>query len=418
MDLSELSLEQAFEDWSFGSGNVLAVVAGAVLLRFGWTVFNILSPPTILGIIAILYVYLAALGVLVAGAAGVNFKEHGSAIGYLVLSVLVVVTVVVYVGLASAAPGSDAAAFMDYAGGLVLEGDNPYAAEMTGAWNATGTTLLSVTPRIDGTHVTQYSYPSGLILLAVPAAALDVSVTNVTVLGGLAVLAFLVLESPGEWMLAPVAALLANNWLHVSFLGSVDVLWVLPVLLAMRAWYDERWLAAGALLGAASTMKPQPWLLLPFLAVELYRHRDWNAVAQVASGGVAVAALANFPFVLWEFSAWLRGVLTPIAESGASMIHDGVGLTMLTTTGAYVLPKNWYLILFAGLYLLALVATAAAGDRARWAGWVLPLALLIVNYRSLHTYFLVIVPLAYYAVLLDTDRVEDSADFLWRKDAA
>lgn len=414
MERSDLSLEQAFDDWSFGSSHVLAVVAGAVMLRLGWTLYNVLSPPGILGLVSILYVYVAALGLLIAAAAGVDFERYGRTIGYLVLSVLVVVTVAVYLGLTSAAPGSDAAIFMEYSGSLVLEGENPYTVGMEGAWNATGATSLSVTPTVDGSHVSSYSYPSGLILAAVPAAALDVPVTKVSALAGLFVLAFLVLESPVEWMLAPVAVLLSNNWLHVSALGAVDVLWVLPVLVAMRAWYSERWLAAGALLGAAATMKPQPWLLLPFLAVELYRRRDIAALVLVGGGGVGTFAVLNLPFLLWTPAAWLQGVLTPFSGQGASLIHDGVGLTMLTTSGAYVLPKGWYLQVFAGLYLLALAATLQWGARARWANWVLPLALLLVNYRSLQSYFLVVGSLAYYAVLLDTDRVQDRAGLPWR----
>lgn len=403
---------QHFDDYSLGAGSVLCIVAGAVLLRYGWTLWSLLLPGTLAGAIILVYVVATSLGLLLVGASGVDIREHGRAIAAFVVAVIVSTVVGVFlVGIRVQTPGPDALLFSQYAVDLLLAGENPYAASMAPAWERYGTLPLSVTPTLDGGHVTSFSYPAGSILVFVPQRLLGIPDFGQTVgLAAVGALAYLTYYSPGELALAPATLFLTLNLVYNSFMGVTDALWLLPVLVAMHSWYRGRLRWTAVWMGVACSLKQQPWIITPFLAVWLYHESSTleaflDEATQTLAWGVGTFLAINLPFLLWNPAAWVASVFTPVGGSGGTLIHQGVGLTALTVSGQLLLPTSTYVVYVALATVTALLAYAVYWDRLKWVAWVMPAVILFVHYRSLLSYFLFLFPVAYWAALLATDSV-------------
>lgn len=73
---------------------------------------------------------------------------------------LIVVGRYIFVTQVAEGYGSDAMLFTRYAAELFLNGENPYTASMSGAYNMFISPEIAFTPTMDGGHVTNYNYPS------------------------------------------------------------------------------------------------------------------------------------------------------------------------------------------------------------------------------------------------------------------
>jgi hypothetical protein len=157
-------------------------------------------------------------------------------------------------------------------------------------------------PYVD--HFVEYPVLTGVYMWTAgafahgPRSYLAVSAVGLTA-AGLAsawMLAWLAGRRAFLWCLAPTFALTAFlNW---------DLLAVAAMLAAIFAWRRNHSLWAAAWLGVGCALKLFPMLLLLPLVLERWfagRRREAGLVALV---GVGVAAAANLPFALANFSGW------------------------------------------------------------------------------------------------------------------
>ena len=177
---------------------------------------------------------------------------------------------------------------------------------------------------------------------------------------------------------------LANVSMLTSVLnGNADILYILLILLA---WLlrDRRWWSILSL-GLALATKQPAWLFLPFYAILIWRNKGLKeAVGRVSMAGVIALAI-NLPFMLWNFHAWLAGVLAPVADP---MFPSGVGLVALGLTPILpLLPSVVYTALEA-LAMLCCIAWYWRICKSRpEAAMLLAVLPLFFAWRSLPSYF-------------------------------
>jgi len=391
-------------EWDAGAGNVLSIVAGALLMQFGWELWNLLHPAPLPAVIAMIYLYLVGLGCLALGVTSIDFREHGRAIGLFVLSAVLFAAITGYgYGVTVNMPTSDATLFSRYAADLLIGGQSPYGVDMTPAWDRYDVDQLSITPKVDGTAVPSLSYPAGAVYVFVPQLLAGVTDLGLTT-GGLvlALLTYLVVRSPPAFALAPIPLVLSMDLISSGFYGQIDVIWALPVVVAADLWGLGRRDHAAAVLGVACAMKQHPWFIFPFLAVWVVQDEGLRALARYLTLGAIPFVLINAPFILLDPVDWFWGLLTPLIHHGAPLRIQGVGLAQLTASGVLLLPREFYMALFALAGAGGLAAYAWAGQRTprfRWIAWIAPALLLIWNYRSLQSYFMFIPAVAYLCAL-------------------
>lgn len=389
-------------------GSVFAVVAGALLLKMAFSLKAAASPldsPAV--VVAILALYVTAFALMVLAIVPFDLAKHGGKVGYVVFGVVSLAFAAAYfTKYASVAIGTDAILFSHYAVDLLLQGQNPYTHSMLPAFGQYPVDERFVTYRQDGSVVTSFSYPALSILYFVPQEILGVANFNLTpVVVLLAVLLFLVSESPGYLALAPFLVLFADaNITLFTYGGVFDILWVLPLLLGMKYWDQGRLPIAAFFVGISLAVKQTPWFIGPFLAIWLYLESDQyaefaNDALTCIGFGLLGFLLPNALFIIWNPMAWMQGVFTPIA-SGAPLVQQGSGAVLLSVSGLYPLPKTFFTTLLMMSLLVGAVVYSLYFDRLKWVAWVVPAFVLWFNYRSLQNYFIFFVPIAYYAMLL------------------
>jgi hypothetical protein len=177
---------------------------------------------------------------------------------------------------------------------------------------------------------------------------------------------------------------LANVSMLTSVLnGNADMLYILLILLA---WLlrDKRWWSL-LCLGLALATKQPAWLFLPFYAILMWRHRGLKeAVGRLSMAGVIALAI-NLPFMLWNFHAWLAGVLAPVADP---MYPSGVGLVALGLTPILpLLPSVAYTALEALAMLFCIAWYWRICKSRPEAALLLAVLPLFFAWRSLPSYF-------------------------------
>ena len=221
-------------------------------------------------------------------------------------------------------------------------------------------------------------------------------------------LGLLVLESPPQ--LAPFAlvpVLGSRNLVWSSIGGLIDLVWVIPLLVAIRSWHAARLDRSALAFGFAAGSKQLVWPIAPFLAIWLWNDADGidelrDTVTTTLSWGCVGFLSLNLPFIVLDPGAWAASVLTPIA-GGTPLVHQGVGPTLLSVTGLYALPKAYFSLLLGLALVVGLVLYALNWERVKWAAWVVPPAIFFWNYRSLLSYITYFLPVAYLTLLCAVD---------------
>lgn len=392
-------------------GRLLLVLVAALMLNLGFQLWGILPPGNWVGMILIVYTYGTALGLFVAALVDVDLDDYGYHISGWCAFVIIASTVTILWLRAGTNFGTDALLFSRYSVDLLLAGRNPFAQSMAPATDVYGASILHVTPQVDGTAITSLSYPAGMVWAFVPQAATgfgDLNLGATLLVAAAFALVFLVLESPPSLALMPIVVMLgARNLLWASAGGLLDVLWLVPLLVAMHYWHGERYGAAALAYGLAAGTKQTVWPIAPALAIWLWNDADDvdEFVARASTSlrwGFAGFLALNLPFMVWDFEAWATSVFTPIS-SGAPMVHQGVGPTLATVAGVYALPKDYHTLLTVASFVVALGVYALYWDRMKWAAWILPPLVLFWYYRSLNSYFTWFLPVTYYAAICALD---------------
>ncbi len=389
--------------------SVIGIVTGAVLLNtvvetgFGTGIFSrSLSVMAVLaGFISVFAVFALALS---------DFRRERWA-DHLRILVFISVALLLFSGyILNPDYGieSDVTFFIFHSANQFIDGQNPYTANMTGDLGSYDDTPTYLTSRTDGSTVTRLSYPALSFLFFVPQALAGLTSTAVTTgLFFLAILAYLMYESRDYLVLAPLAVLFVNGLASIDLAYNMNALWILPLLVSMKLWSEDKRNWSAVFLGISFAVKQTAWLTAPFLAIWVFRQSETLSgfLEEIRSiglyGGVAFLA-PNLPFIIMEPGAWLRGIFDLVYSGGLAPQESlGVGLVMLKTESLVYLPKTYFsAVTIAGFLTLLLLYYLY--EEIRWTAWVMPALLLWLNHRSPTYYLTMFVPVAYYAVILKT----------------
>jgi len=388
-------------------GRLSLIVVAALMMQLGFRIWDVLAPAHWVGVVVCLYVYGTALGLLVAALTDIDLDRHGHKIGLWCAFVLVVSTMTILWLWPGTRFGTDALLFSRYSVDLLLSGVNPFAESMDPAISLYSADILHVTPQVDGGHIDSLSYPAGMVWAFLPQAVTGIGNTNLAatlLVAATAILVFLVLEGPSSIALLPIAVMLgARNLIWSSAGGVLDALWVVPLLISMYYWHRESYGWSAVAYGLAAGTKQTVWPIAPALAIWLWNdaediseftERAWICISRGLAGFLSL----NLPFIIWNPEAWIRSVFTPIS-SGAAMVHQGVGPTLLTIADIYALPKDYYTLLTITSFFVIIGVYALYWDRMKWVAWIIPPLVLFWYYRSLNSYFIWFLPVGYYALL-------------------
>ncbi len=175
---------------------------------------------------------------------------------------------------------------------------------------------------------------------------------------------------------------------NVSMLMSVSSgnLDVLNILLVVIAWLlRERGWWSALFLGLALSSKQISWFFVPFYAIMIWRQYNLLESARRLSIAGVTALLINLPFILWNYHAWIAGIMAPMADP---MFPQGVGIVGLSTTPLLpFLPQMAYSVLELGAMLLALLWYWRICKERPEAAMVLAIIPLFFAWRSLSSYF-------------------------------
>lgn len=302
---------------------------------------------------------------------------------------------------------SDVTFFTYKSADLITQGRNPYSVSMNVESGNYSYTPRYITPRIDGTTVDEFSYPALSALSFVPQALFENENTAITTgLFLLAIIIFLVMQSAEYLSPLPIGFIYINNLMSLDLIYNINSLWLLPYLVSMKFWAEEKYAYGAAALGLSFAMKQSGWLVAPFLAVWLYREAgDWNELKNkmqtVIGYGGAAFLLPNLPFILWNPEQWLTGVFD-LVYSGLAAPQEslGLGISAVKTEGLLYLPKSYFSAVLLAAIAVSLVLYYLYWKEMKWTAWLAPSVLLFFHHRSLSYYFTFFVPVAYYAAIL------------------
>jgi len=314
---------------------------------------------------------------------------------------IVYFTVVHYWLFVSLVPfyGTDGLAFSHYSAILLLQGQNPYAVSQAPALELFRIPEFYVTPKETGGLVTSQTYPALSFLIYVPVVAAGATDMRIVSLAGhgLAILvAYRVTPQPFK-AFAPLTLAFPDQLDFTP--GSVqDILWVAPLLLSVSTLHRRRF--SGCLYGIACSIKQMPWLLAPFLFVDLWK-RDgtkfpssaglWNFAAFAAG----TFLLINGPFILWDPGPWTAGVLDPLFGDNIPL---GPGLSILTQGAWLLAPKAFYSATMVSVIIALLALEFIDYPNARRALYWFPGVVMFFAYRNLQNYFVYWYPFVFLAL--------------------
>jgi hypothetical protein len=310
---------------------------------------------------------------------------------------------------------TDSAAFNQVAAHLLVHGKNPYTHSMAPAAGLLNSPDRFWTYLVNGSYVLHVSYPAGSFLLEAPLMALgfrhevtdwlDLAAWLVT-----GVLLFVMMPVSLRWLAALI--LLASVYVGMFANGGTDVLFLPFLVVAVWRW-DRFATGRGAglagwvgpiCLGLACSIKQTPWFCVPFLAVgvALEARRSGRGIgigtgARYLAATVAVFVVVNLPFIVWNPSAWARGIVLPLTKG---LVADGQGAVTLAVhglTGGVLLPM---LSVAAFLVFVALMVAFVLWYPRMKRVWLLLLpVVLFVPGRSLTSYLIDFFPAAIVAAV-------------------
>lgn len=286
--------------------------------------------------------------------------------------------------------------------GLLLAGQDPYAARIP---ERAGTHLIT------GGVVTHYSYPPLMLELGWLLGKLSVRlgqpwVITVLAVAGTAIVLFRAL--PSRWRTIAIPVIFGFDLFSDYANNGFPALLALP-LLCLAAY---RWTAIGAggrlrrrgmsqavALGLAASAHQLAWFLAAFLVVaiwvarcgELSRARATLVTARFTAAALGAFAAANLPFILWNAHSWLTGVLSVFVQQ-AKPYGAGLILVAMNTLGHCADLR--YLSYATGVLTVTFLAMTAVGlRRIALAVPVLASIAFLLGARSDVEYFVVFVPL-------------------------
>jgi len=302
--------------------------------------------------------------------------------------------------------GTDEVAFDQYAAQLFQHGHDPYAYSMAPSFDLFHVSPNGFTFRLDGTPVTQLSYPSLSFLVYVPFLLVGLTTQTGIVVNCLAWVAAVILA---YFMLPrairPLVVLVGSLDIFTGFAvgGVTDALYVPFLLVAVYRWdrYREltgwrRWIAPAAM-GCAMGFKQTPWLVGAFLVVALALDAYSAGLSPPQSLGIGwrfiwrtavVFVVPNAYFIAANPHAWLKGILTPL-EGGIVPAGQGwIALSNFIHLGGGNL--RWFSVLGATALIVVLVGLVVTYPRCKPVVVFLPSLVLFFVERSFASYLIML----------------------------
>jgi protoporphyrinogen oxidase/uncharacterized membrane protein len=369
---------------------ISACIAGAVLLFTGNHIrqdFDISQQQLaswscgacwVLGFVLLVYGSLA-------GVAG-NRKENAAVAG-LLFSFLAYATtwIVIHTGTF----GTDAVLFNVYSARIAAHGGNPYAQSMEPAFALFGVSKTLVTPTAGGGAIFLQSYPALAFLLYVPIVLAGIDPQWVDVAAHVALMLTLVAVAPRPLKaLAMLVVFADHSYADYTLGGVTDIVWVLLIALSARFWNANTALCA-LFLGLACAAKQPPWFVAPFALVAwasqaLERRRPAAFFGPLAVFGAAFI-VPNVPYMLANWSYWLRGILTPIK---GNLLAFGSGAMQLVSAGIYTIDLQTLSLVSSATLGILLIAYAFDRRRFGFLPFLAPGVALLFATRELQNYFM------------------------------
>lgn len=402
--------------------SALWVAVGVFLLFVARRTYGALFEGDLAGVLMVTQLFVTGIGiVLVATWEPVDLRRISIPMVVWTVWMLLAVALYNFLVLPPGFFGSDVSLFESYAAHLVTQGEHPMTHSMLEAREAWSIADASanITATTTGGVVSQYSYPGGTLW----ASTLEAALTPYNRLGLATVLASIAFLS---WLLVRVDVALEPLVLLVwlvpvvrpisASLGTIMPLWLFPLAVGLAGWYDERLDVAALGLGVAVASKQLAWPVAGLVAVHVLRTQTPRATCRffALTGGAAAVLVA--PFALWDPQAWATSALFPFLPIGDPLVAQGVGLTSLTVSGIYTVPRTLHRVLVLSVAAGLVAATWRYPDRMRWVIPFAIIATMVVHYRTLPSYYAATVPLA--LVSLDARVTGDRPRPRWERAVA
>ncbi len=342
--------------------------------------------------------------------------------------------------------GSDEMVYAHYNAWLVLHGQNPYDGERlsgalryfavdqitplrTGAFRdplhpptleqtrALVATFLTnpAAPPPEIAPATTHSYPALSFLIAVPSVWAGLPTLGYAQIAGLlALIALILIVTPPRWrIVAGVLCLVDADGLRSVATSDFAIWTALGVGLIFALGFGRRHphpILAAMFLGMACAVQQTAWFFAPFVLIAIWRKRGMRAAMYEGALALGAFLLINLPWIILSPREWLRSLVLPMT---LPLFPTGVGLVGLGLGGALPLfPPIVYAILEVVAFAGALAAYWRWHDRFPYAGMILPLAAVMLAWRSPTRYIILLPFLAILAAALAARRGPRVAEHL------
>ena len=397
-------------------------LAGILLVEWSIRIYGSVTTfpwVTVPVVVAGLWGLLTIAGSWVPAASDARLRPWRSAWGWITALFVVGIFIVWAILQVHQSPGygTDEIAFDQYAGVLGRHGFNPYVHSMAPSFNLFRVPPDGFTYTLSGAPVTQLSYPALSFELYIPflalgwstqlAVGLNVAAWSVSIL-----LLFALL--PRRFRAAALVLGSLTTYVAYAVGGVTDVLYVPLLIGAAYRWnrfpaeHGWRKWRGPVLLGLAMSVKQEPWLLLPFVAVavgleadaRLGTGRKLRTALAYMGAALAAFALPNLPYFVASPHAWVRGVLTPFIDHAVPTGQGAIGLSVFLHLGGGSLTA--YSLFTLVLFVALLAVFAATYPVLRPLTFLLPCLVLFFAVRSFSSYIVWILPVALLAAVTST----------------
>jgi tetratricopeptide (TPR) repeat protein len=290
-------------------------------------------------------------------------------------------------------PHTDNQMIAEYAVQVLRRGINPYTWDFSD-FRRVFHDLLDFTAFLDGSIQHRVTYPALPTLLLYALDSIGLGYAKLTsVAAHVVLLVLLFVGSPPPFR--PVILLplfVFREFSSFPLAGLQDVFWCALILGMILAWNRPRLRAV--LFGLACSYRQQPWLIAPFLVIQLWHEGGplrarLLRVGDFAATSAGVFVVINLPFILWDPVAWLLGTWEP---SFASFGVWSQGIGVLTQFGLVSWTRAFCTILQLSFYASALVLYWRHPRSMQNAIWVVPAFFFWLYYRALTNYWIYWIP--------------------------
>lgn len=381
----------------------MALVAVAAFLFFTGFKISGAQSPSLGWVLVELLLYVGAIGFLFGAVlVGEGWSQRIQLAVALALGLALVFSVSYEILVLNPSYGTDVLAFAHGGAEMLLEGENPYEAtsndvERIAGRFGVGRTFTEAGEPIDwlisypSLHVLAFTFFVGVEVADLRWALLFIEVVTLAVIWRLL--------SPRVRLMAPLIILL-EPYLSTVFTGGgvTDWLWVLPVVGGAVSMHQRRFGWSGLLLGLACAIKQHPWFVVPFALIwvikTVRRETDRSdprrsAVLSFVGALAAGFVVPNLPFILWSPLSWFESVMSP---AFGQLSTAGHGLAILTQRGLIDVSSLVYLSVFLGAAMALMIIYYVQFNRVQDVLWLMPIALLFLSHRALHSYFVFWLP--------------------------